>query len=124
MRLSNPETGTIVRTWRTLVPSDADLVTLARTIVASLLGGLDALGRLPVWSDPIAAAAPADYVASNVPDAAVEDFLEGLRAEEVWNWEGARRAYVAAAQSVGFFEASVALTRTARLRVGGTLGES
>lgn len=52
-------------------------------------------------------------------------FFAGLVSEEVWDWEGARAGYRAAeALDASFFEADVALARTARLRSGGTLGSS
>jgi len=48
-----------------------------------------------------------------------------LASEEAWNWEGARVGYQeAGALESAFFEADVALARTARLRMGGTLGSS
>jgi hypothetical protein len=90
-------------------------------VILALLGDL---GRLPAWDDPVAEASPDAYVASGVPPAALADFLSGLAAEERWRWEGARVAYRSAARAGGFFEAEAALARTARLRLGGTLGES
>ena len=64
------------------------------------------------------------YQPSEISIQDVERFLRGLAAEELWNWEGARRSYEAATASPGFLEAEAALARTARLRTGGTLGES
>lgn len=124
VRLAETETGRVLAAERQVVPENADPVGLARTVVATVLRALDELGRLPAWDDPASAAAPSDYTPSGVPGAAVEAFLEGLAAEEAWRWERARRAYQRAAEGVGFFEADVALRRTARLRLGGTLGES
>jgi len=125
MRLTDSESGSVVSTWRTETPSDPDPAGLARVIVGSLLGGLEDLGRLPAWTDLLADAAPRSFTSTAVPSTAVESFLSGLAAEERWDWEGARRGYQAALAVDGaFFEASAALARTARLRLGGTLGAS
>jgi len=124
LRLTRPQTGAVVAARRRIIPADADPVGAARAIVSTILATLDGLGELPAWNDPTVDAAPAEYRPSGVPIAAVERFLEGLASEERWNWEPARRSYEAAAASSGFFEASAALARTARLRIGGTLGES
>ena len=124
VRLMSPETGAIVGAHRQAIPADADPVGAARAIVATILAALDELGRLPSWGDPLEGAAPAAYRPTGIPRSAVEDFFEGLGAEERWNWEPARRSYQSASGSAGFFEARAALARTARLRSGGTLGES
>jgi hypothetical protein len=124
VRLSDAARGAVVATRRVLLPSDADPVGVARLAVAALLASLGELGRLPAWSDPIAGAAPSTFVPSGVSQRALENFAAGLAAEESWRWERARESYQAAASSVGFFEASMALARTARLRLGGTFGES
>jgi hypothetical protein len=123
VRLTRPQTGAVVAGRRRMIPADADPVAAARAIVATILEALDELGRRPAWNDPVPGAAPAEYRPSGVPTAAVARFLQGLAAEERWNWEAARRSYEAAA-GAGFFEAEAALARTARLRTGGTLGES
>jgi hypothetical protein len=123
VRLTESATGRVARTLRVLVPGDAEPVGLARVSVGAILGALDELGRLPAWNDPIEATAPAEYVPSGVPSGALDDFLAGLAAEERWRWESARVAYQSAARAPGFFEAEAALSRTARLRLGGTLGE-
>jgi hypothetical protein len=124
VRLTESATGGVARTLRVLLPADAEPVGLARATVAAILEVLDALGRLPAWDDPLAATAPQAYVASGVPSGALTDFLAGVAAEERWRWESARVAYQSAARARGFFEAEAALARAARLRVGGTLGES
>ncbi len=124
IRLADAATGAVRRTRRVLVPGDADPVALARQAVAGILAALTELGRLPAWSDPVPAAAPAAFAESGVPLRAVEAFLAGLAAEESWRWEPARESYLAAAGSEGFVEAQAALARTARLRLGGTLGEN
>jgi hypothetical protein len=124
IRLTDQATGAIAGTARTLLPADADPVGVARAIVATILSALDDLGRLPDWDDPSAVAAPAAYQPSGVPLQSVDRFLEALAAEERWNWEAARRSYQSASRNPGFLEAEVALARTARLRSGGTLGES
>lgn len=123
VRLTESATGRVARTLRVLVPRDAEPVGLARVTVGAILGALDELGRLPAWDDPIEAAAPAEYVASGVPSGALNSFLAGLAAEEQWRWESARVAYQTAARAPGFLEAEAALSRAARLRLGGTLGE-
>ena len=124
VRLADATRGDVVATRRVLLPSDADPVGVARQAVAALLASLGELGRIAVWSDPIAGASPSAFVPSGVSQRALQDFAAGLAAEESWRWERAREAYQAAASGVGFFEASTALARTARLRLGGTLGES
>ena len=123
VRLVRPETGDVAGATRLGVSTDIDPVTLARSIVAGAIEVLDDLGRLPEWSDPLAATAntvPPGGVATD----ALLDFLIGLAAEEGWNWEGARRGYEAAARAQEFHEAATALARAARLRLGGTLAES
>lgn len=124
LRLARPQTGAVVAARRRVIPAGADPVAAARAIVATILSTLDGLGELPTWNDPVAGTAPAEYEPSDVPEANVERFLDGLAAEERWNWEAARRSYESAAAGTGFFEAGAALARTARLRMGGTLGES
>ncbi|MDX1532280.1 MAG: hypothetical protein R3362_12190 [Rhodothermales bacterium] len=124
VRLTESATGAVVGSHRVALPASADLVGTARAMVGAILAALEELGRLPEWEDPLPAAAPESYRASDIPPDAVERFLRGLAAEELWNWEGARRSYEAAAAAAGFVEAEVALARTARLRTGGTLGES
>jgi hypothetical protein len=124
LRLASSATGAVVGSGRTTLPADSDIVGAARTIVAALLATLEETGRLPAWEDPIPQAAPGTFLATGIPDSAVESFLRGLAAEEQWNWEAARRSYGAASASPGFLEAEAALARAARLRNGGTLGES
>jgi hypothetical protein len=124
VRLTEAARGAVVGTRRTTLPADADLVATARVTVGAILAVLDELGRRPAWTDPVANAAPAQFAPSGVSARAVSSFLAGLAAEESWRWEPARVSYQAAAESVGFFEAEAALARTARLRLGGTLGES
>ncbi len=124
IRLSDAATGAVRSSRRELVPSDADPVGLARQAVTGILAALGTQGRLPPWTDPSPAAAPSTFMPSGVPERAIAAFFAGLAAEEVWSWERARGAYQTAASSVGFVEAGAALARTARLRLGGTLGES
>jgi hypothetical protein len=123
VRLTDSATGRVARTLRVLVPGDAEPVGLARVTVGAILGALEELGRLPTWNDPIEAAAPVAYVPAGLPSGALDDFLAGLAAEEQWRWESARVAYQSAVRAAGFFEAEAALSRVARLRLGGTLGE-
>jgi hypothetical protein len=124
VRLTESARGAVLGTRRTTLPPDADLVSTARVTVGTILAVLGELGRRPDWPDPVANAAPERFAPSGVRPGAVSSFLTGLAAEESWRWEAARVAYQAAGESVGFFEAEAALARTARLRLGGTLGES
>jgi len=124
VRVADAATGAVRSTARSVLPSDADPVALARQAVRGILDALGDLGRLPGWSDPFPAAAPTAFAPSGVSVRAFQDFLAGLAAEDVWAWERARVAYQSAAGSAGFVEAGAALARTARLRHGGTLGES
>lgn len=126
VRLSDAETGAVVGKRRVATPNDADPTGVARTVVGSLLVILGDLDRRPEWNDAVPASAPASYRPSGVPTAAVDDFLAGLAAEDAWNWDAARQGYESALKvgGQGFFEATAALARTARLRLGGTLGAS
>ena len=126
LRLVDPATGRVRTAWRVGIPKGADPAAVARRVTGSLLAALDSLGALPRWADPLAAAAPRVWTASGVPVTAVDAFLNGVAAEDVYDWEGARRAYQRAAALGGFvfFEPPVALARVARLRAGGTLGAS
>lgn len=121
LRLNDPESGDTRRAWRVRTPADPDPVTLARLVQGALLAQLDSLGTLPV-----PAPRPVEAAAAPVPLQAVEAFFGGLAAEERWRWEAARRGYQDAIRLAGgaFPEAEAALARTARLRLGGTLGES
>lgn len=127
IRLVDMETGDVVGTERLPLPRSVDVVGVARAMARGALGILDELGRLPEWDDPRArngrdANAPA---ATGVSMEAMRHFLQGLAAEETWRWERARRGYQQAlALEPDFYEARVALARTARLRLGGTLAES
>jgi len=124
LRLADAQSGGVVATWRGATAPDADPVAVARRVVAGALSALDGLGARPSWQDPEAAAAPPVYRASGVSASAVSSFFEGLAAEETWSWERARMGYQAALSEGGpsFVEAAAALSRTARLRNGGTLG--
>jgi len=124
VRLTDTATGRVVGTGRALLPDDAEPLGVARAGVGAILAALDDLGRLPDWEDAVGIPAPGSYEASGVPQTALNDFLGGLAAEEAWRWDAARDAYQAAARARGFPEAEAALARTARLRLGGTLGES
>lgn len=130
LRLTDAETGDVVRSWRVETPAEADPVSLARTTTGSLLSELDQMDRMPDWDDPLEArgtvVAPSTYRRAGVPVEAVSSFARGLAAEERYAWEEARRAYESALEAggEGFFEARVALARIARLRAGGTLGAS
>jgi hypothetical protein len=122
-RLADPSSGAIQASARIRVAGAAHPVIVARSIVAALLDALEAAGRLPAWTDPLAGA-NGTIEGNDIPPTAVSSFLEGLAAEERYDWEAARRGYQAALDQQGFFEAATALARTARLRLGGTLGES
>ncbi len=125
MRLIDAESGAVEHSWRESTPTNADAVGLARLVVGSLVEQLGTLRAVPDWADPVAMAAPDDFVATAIGGPALTAYLEGLAAEERWEWEAARRGYQRAlAADPSFFEAEVALARTARLRLGGTLGAS
>lgn len=124
VRLADATTGAVRSSSRHLLPTQVDPVAVSRIAVRGILDALGTLGRLPPWNDPFPTAAPIDFVPSGVPESAVADFLAGLAAEEAWMWDRARVAYQAAARRVGFVEAGAAQARTARLRLGGTLGEN
>jgi len=124
VRLVDTATGQVRHASRASLPAGADAVAVSRLIVGRVLVGLRTLERLPDWTDPLTEAAPARYVPSVVPAPALASFLRGLEAEERWAWEPARRGYLAAASDPRFFESAAALARAARLRIGGTLGES
>jgi len=126
LSLTDAQSGSVVTSWRTATADDADPTALTRTIIGSLLTALDDMGRRPEWRDPDGDTAPASYRGTSISLAAVDAFLRGLSAEERWNWEGARRGYLAALAEGGseFVEAAAALARTGRLRNGGTLGAS
>jgi hypothetical protein len=122
VRLSTLETGAVAGATRLVLSDDADPVMLARTIVNGVLQVLDDLDRLPVWDDGAGRTGTARE--RRVSTDALASFFAGLASEESWDWEGARRGYQTAARDATFHEASTALARAARLRLGGTLGES
>ena len=126
LRLVDTETGESVDGWRVALSEEPDPAALARVAVGSALARLDSLAGLPAWDDPIPAAALESPQATGVPAAAFEAFLEGVAAEDRYDWESARRAYQRAARLGGeaFFEPDVALARVARLRAGGSLAGS
>ena len=123
IRLVAARTGATEGTARVALGAEDDPVAIARSIVTALLRALDDVGRLPAWEDPMAGA-DGTTTSSRVADATLRSFLQGLAAEEIWDWEGARRGYQAATGDQAFFEAAAALARAARLRLGGTLGEN
>lgn len=124
LRLTDAQSGGVVKAWQARTANDADPTAVARTIVGSLLGALKQMNHLPSWTDPVSDAAPSTYRATSVPTSAVDAFFRGVAAEDHWNWDEARRDYQAALSDAGgsFVEARAALARTARLRLGGTLG--
>ena len=124
LRLTDAETGDVVTAWRTMTPTNADPVSVARSINGGLLQALDEMGRLPAWTDPDPGSAPSAHQPTSISMTAVTSFLEGVAAEDAYRWEQARWAYQAAIDigGSGFFEPAVALTRVARIRAGGTLG--
>ncbi len=124
LRLVDPATSAVRAAWRMSVPRGGDPVALARRLTGSLVATLDSLATLPRWVDPVAAATPRAWSPSGVPLTAVDSYLRGVAAEDVYDWENARRAYQRAGELGGstFFEPGVALARVARLHAGGTLG--
>jgi len=123
VRLTRLETGDVVGATRVSLEGQPDPVTLARAVVAGVVEVLDDLDRRPAWTDPASANVNAT-ARSRVSDQAQRAFFQGLASEERWNWEGARRGYQSALADPGFHEASAALARAARLRLGGTLAAS
>ncbi|MFQ5537100.1 MAG: hypothetical protein ACE5GJ_06570 [Gemmatimonadota bacterium] len=126
VRLVEAADGRVVAARRATTDPDADAVAVARGIVREGLRALGEMGRLPAEGGQNATAGgTAAVVRSGIPDAAVSAFARGLMAEERWDWEAARRGYQAALGGApSFVEARAALARAARLRLGGTLGES
>ncbi|MFP3947976.1 MAG: hypothetical protein ACLFWG_04540 [Longimicrobiales bacterium] len=130
LRLADAETGRVISSWRTATPRGTDPTSLARTAVGGLLAELDEMGRKPAWNDPLSSSdlpvAPTSYGNAEIGPAATAAFLRGLAAEDRHDWESARLGYQRALQEADgpFFEAEEALARTARLRAGGSLGES
>lgn len=126
VQLVDPASGEVVEGDRATMARSADPVAVARAVVATALSLVDRRTSRPVWTDPLMAGnAPANAGgASGVSAEAIRRFLDGLTAEERWNWEGARRGYQLAASDASFHEARTLLGRTARLRLGGTLAEN
>jgi hypothetical protein len=124
VRLVTVASGVVAASHRALAPADADPVGLARLTVRAILGALTEMGRLPSGSASTPGSNPSEYVPSGISARAVQAFFTGLAAEESWRWDAAREAYQAAARERAFSEAAAALARAARLRLGGTLGES
>lgn len=130
VRLTDPASGRVVEAWRTETPASPGAVGLARAMADGLAAALHGLGRLPSWDDPVQRRvdleAGAAYSDDGVPPGAVGAFLEGIAAEDGFEWDAARRAYERAMRAGGdaFPEARAALARAARLRAGGTLAES
>ncbi len=124
LRLTDVETGDVVTAWRTMTPTNADPVSVARSINGGLLQALDEMGRLPDWTDPDPGSAPSAHQPTSISMTAVTSFMEGVAAEDAYRWEQARWAYQAAIDigGSGFLEPHVALARVARIRAGGTLG--
>lgn len=123
-RLVETASGKLLRGFRIAIPSGTDPVALGRTVVGRILEFLEETNRLPSWDDPLASSAPRELRPSGIDPRAVGPFLEGVLAEDRYDWEGAFRGYQGALREGGpeFFEAETALTRAARLRAGGSLG--
>lgn len=128
-RLVDAETERVAARWRDTVPEDAGTVALARAAGTLLERGLDKEGLLPPDGPDGERQAPGQGwsgASVQAPDEAFRMFMEGVVAEDRYNWVRARAAYTRA-QSLGgptFVEPLTALSRVARLRAGGTLGGS
>jgi hypothetical protein len=123
VRLADATTGAVLATARLELSGRPSPLLLARGVVAATTRALASIERLPAWTDPMRPSG-GSTLASGISSESVAEFLRGLAAEERWAWEEARRAYQAAADQDAFYEAEAALARTARLRLGGTLGEN
>lgn len=127
VQLVEPSTGEVVDGMRATLPRSADPVRVARTVVATALTLVDRQTTRPGWGDPMNVGSNGSANAdgsSGVSPTAIRHFLDGLAAEDRWNWEGARRGYQVAAADASFHEARTLLGRAARLRLGGTLAEN
>lgn len=124
IRLMDPTSGEILSSDRMVVPPGAGAIGFARRATRAILSGAHEIGNVPAWSDPISAAP--NWLTPGIPSAAFAAFRVGTAAEDRYEWEDARRAYLRAREAGGaaFIEADVALARAARLRTGGTLGGS
>lgn len=122
IRLVEATSGSVAGSARVVLGGRPAPLSIARAVVDGVLEALDGLGRRPAWEDPAAGAG--GRTDNDVAPEALRSFLGGVVAESTWDWESARRHYQAAAADAGFYEARAALARTARLKRGGTLGES
>ena len=123
VRLANSTTGGIAASTRIELEHQATVLDVSRGVVGGVLEALDRLGRLPRWEDPLAGS-DGTTGSVEVEQEALLAFAAGLAAEDAFQWERARMGYQSALRDERFHEAGVALARTARLRLGGTLGES
>lgn len=127
VQLVAPGSGEVVEGARTTMAASADPVFVARAVVDAALRLVDLRTTRPAWQDPLHVDGPgvanADGTSGVSPNAILR-FLDGLAAEDRWNWEGARRGYQAASVDPSFHEARTLLARAARLRLGGTLAEN
>jgi hypothetical protein len=126
VQLVDPQSGEVVEGSRATLARSADPVAVARAVVETTLELVDRRANRPAWDDPLVTRnRPANAGGiSGVSAEAIKRFLDGLAAEERWNWEGARRGYQMAASDPSFHEARILLGRVARLRLGGTLAEN
>lgn len=104
--------------------SDRGVLEVSRVAGDLLLEMLAGLELLPEDAPPPEPWARADGV--NRAEEATRLFALGVAAEDRWDWEASGSAYrtALAVGGPGFTEAAQALARVARLRAGGTLGQS
>lgn len=129
LRLVEAETERILGPWRDSVPADATTVTLARAVGTLLERALVDEELLAVTDPDTGALHPGEgWSGASVrsPEAAFRAFMEGVVAEDRYNWTAARAAYTRACSLGGpaFVEPRRALGRVARLRTGATPGGS
>lgn len=129
VRLVEAVTDRVRATWRDSVAEGASAVALARAVGTALERGLAEEGLLAGSGEEAKVTHAGEGwsgAAILSPEEAFRAFMEGVVAEDRYNWVAARAAYTRARTLGGptFVEPLRALGRVARLRAGGTLGAS